>query len=167
MASLISDPTPMVLGYDPLIQLVHEDDMARAMYLAIVRDLPGAYNVVSDEPQAMSALVSQRGGRTIGLPYPLVKALMAVTWRLGQSSFAPEWVDLSRYSLVASNARLKAAGWEPQYTTAQAFRALIEAESGHNAVEPGFRAQAHQAAHPDGSDQPEDSRGQGDPGAKV
>jgi UDP-glucose 4-epimerase len=143
MASLTSDPTPLVWGCDPPIQLVHEDDMARALYLAITRDLPGVYNVVSDEPQTLSALVRLRGGRTVNLPYAAIKALMSVAWRLGRSTFAPEWVDLSRYTLVASNARLKAAGWEPQYTTAQAFRALIAPRSSRDAqgqADPGVKA---------------------------
>lgn len=124
VASLLGDPAFTVRGANPPIQLLHEADVASALHLALSRDLPGAYNVTSDEPVPLDELVRLRGGRIVALPLPLVKGLMALTWWLRLSEFAPEWVDLSRYPLVASNQKLKAAGWAPRYTTAQAFRDL-------------------------------------------
>src|SRR6516165_5325391 len=35
------------------LQLVHEDDLASAFYAMVENDLPGAYNVVGDEPDSM------------------------------------------------------------------------------------------------------------------
>ncbi len=125
MASLIANPAVLVWGYNPPVQLVHEEDVANALHLAIQKDLPGAYNLVSDEPRTLTELIEMRNGRWIALPYFLAKAMMSILWRRGASLFAPEWIELSRYSLVASNARLKAAGWQPRYTTAEAFAALM------------------------------------------
>lgn len=132
MASLMTEPTILVWGCNPPVQIVHEDDLAQALHLAIRQDLPGVYNVTSDEPRTLTELVNMRRGRSLALPFFLVKLLMAVAWRSGKSVFAPEWIDLSRYSIVASNAKLKAAGWKPRYTTAQAFLELIRA--GHSSV---------------------------------
>jgi nucleoside-diphosphate-sugar epimerase len=38
-----------IVGRDPRIQFVHEDDVAAAFMLALHRDMPGAYNVVPDD----------------------------------------------------------------------------------------------------------------------
>lgn len=125
MASLTGKTGILVSGSNPPIQLVHEEDMATALHLAIAKDLPGVYNVTSDEPRTLEELMHLRGGNTLSLPYPVARAAMWLAWRMGSSVFAPEWADLSRYPLVASNEKLKKMGWKPRYTTAQAFTDLL------------------------------------------
>lgn len=137
MASLTGKTGVMVRGFNPPIQLLHEADLASALHLAVQRDLAGTYNVVSDEPHTLKELAKMRGGRTVELPYDLARGLMAIAWRLGLSPFAPEWIDLSRYSLVASNLKLKRAGWRPRYTTPQAFADLLNSPGGGAAAAAG------------------------------
>ncbi len=127
MASLVSSTTVLVQGVDPPYQLLYEEDMARALYFAIRQDLPGIYNVTSDEPRTLRELVALRRGRALFLPYFVVYALMWALWRIGRSPFAPEWTDLLRYPLVASNEKLKRAGWTPHYTTPAALQMLVGA----------------------------------------
>ena len=126
MASLSGATALLIRGYDPPYQLLHEQDLARAIHMAIRRDMPGIYNVTSDGPRTLRELaLSQPGKRIIALPTWIVHRLMTWTWRLGRSPFAPEWIDLSRYPLVASNEKLKGMGWTPQYTTTEALKALL------------------------------------------
>jgi nucleoside-diphosphate-sugar epimerase len=126
MASLTANPTILVRGYNPPVQLVYEEDVAEAIALAVKKDLPGIYNVVGDEPCTLTQLVALRGGKSLTLPYFLVKAMMTILWRQGLSLFAPEWIELSRFSLVASNTKLKTAGWKPRYNTAEAAKLLFQ-----------------------------------------
>ena len=125
MASLVSDPAILVRGADPLYQLLHEGDLVQALHLVIRQDAPGAYNVTSDDPLTMRQLAKSRGARVISLPYAVVRGLMRVLWRSGSSDFAPEWADLTRWPVIASNEKLKRLGWKPRYTTAQALAALV------------------------------------------
>lgn len=126
MAALTSSTAMLVQGYDPPYQLLHEEDLARALSLAIRQDIPGIYNVTSDEPRTLQQLARSRSGtRVVALPRWAVRGLMWLIWRLGRSPFAPGWVDLSRYPLVASNDKLKGLGWTPQYTTTEALEALL------------------------------------------
>lgn len=127
MASMVNPTAVVVKGYDPPIQLLHEEDLAQALYLAICKDLPGIYNVTSDEARTLRQLVMSRNGKAVPLPAPIVSALLTILWRTGISVFAPEWIDLSRYSIVASNEKLKEAGWSPKYGTPEAFIAVLEA----------------------------------------
>jgi UDP-glucose 4-epimerase len=127
VASLISNTLIMVKGCNPPYQLVHEEDVASAIHLAIREDLNGAYNVTGSDPVPLKTMVEERGGNAIALPLAVLRPLIWLMWRSGQSVFAPEWLDLSRFPLVASHAKLQAAGWSPQYTTRQAYMSLIEA----------------------------------------
>ncbi len=130
MASLVSPTAILVRGANPLYQLIYEDDVAQALYLAVRKNLPGAYNVAGDAPLTLRELAKLRNGRIIALPYFLVRALMGALWRMGRSPFAPEWTDLLRYPLIVSNEKLKQAGWVPRYTTAEALQALLAATKG-------------------------------------
>ncbi|HEX6304988.1 MAG TPA: NAD-dependent epimerase/dehydratase family protein [Anaerolineales bacterium] len=125
MASLTGKTAITVRGSDPPIQLLHEADMASALYHVIRHDLPGIFNVTSDEPKTIRALLESGGSKTIALPYSLARTLMGIAWRLGTSNFAPEWIDLSRYSLIASNEKLKSNGWNPKFTTQAAYQDLL------------------------------------------
>jgi len=138
MQSLVGEITPLVRGYDPPYQILDERDLAQALLLAIQTDLPGAYNVTSDEPRTLRDLVALRGGLALELPLPLVKLFFRIAWLFGLTVFAPEWVALSQYPLVASNEKLKDAGWIPRMTTEQAYLAL-QAHYHKPAAAPSFR----------------------------
>ena len=126
MAQVVADVIPVIRGYSPIIQLLHEDDLAQALYLSISEDLPGTYNVTSDEPHTMGQLAQSRNARILPLPGFIVWMMSALLWRLGMSEFAPEFVDLlSKHAFIASNEKLKTAGWSPKYTTPEAYLSVL------------------------------------------
>ena len=45
---------PMVLGFDPRIQFVHEDDVVHALEHCVFHETPGVYNVAADGVSALS-----------------------------------------------------------------------------------------------------------------
>ena len=126
METMLSPITALVKDYDPQFQILYETDLAQALLLAITDDLPGAYNVTPDEPKTLRQLAEARGGRVLEIPHPLIKVLFNILWRTKQTPFAPEWIDPSRYSLVASNDKLKSRGWQPGKTTQEAHKTLSE-----------------------------------------
>jgi UDP-glucose 4-epimerase len=128
MQLVTSKTTILVRGYEPPGQLVHEQDVAQAIMLAIREDLPGVYNAAGDEPMTRpELLVGREGARVLRLPLWMIRWMFAALWRTGLSSFAPEWVDLLRYPFIVSTDKLKRAGWQPEYTTPEAYRDLLRA----------------------------------------
>ena len=127
MASLISRTGVLIKGFNPPIQLLHEKDLANAIHLAVVKPLPGAYNVTGDGPQTLRELYAVSKARVMELPLPIARFLMGFAWSTGQSIFSADWIDLSRFSLVASNRKIKQAGWKPEYSTLQTFREVLQA----------------------------------------
>lgn len=107
---------------DPPVQFLHLDDLASAVVLATQRRLSGVFNVAPDgwlSPGELRALLGARP--KIRLPMPLPKRLdRYVARRVGHA--APEGLlPYTRYSWVVANDRLRAEGWEPRYSSAQAF----------------------------------------------
>ena len=107
---------------DPPVQFLHLDDLASAVVLAVQRRLAGAFNVAPDGWLAPGELRALLGARPkIRLPLPAPKRLdRYVASRVGHA--APEGLlPFTRYSWVVANDRLRAAGWEPRYSSAQAY----------------------------------------------
>lgn len=126
MVSFTNNTATLVSGYDPQYQLLHENDLAQAIYLAVKENLPGIFNVAADEPMTLGALAqSKPGGKVFPVPYGLSRFLAWFSWWTKASVFAPEWLDLARFPIVVSNEAIKKRGWSPQYTTLEAYLDLI------------------------------------------
>ena len=108
------------------LQLVHEDDLASAFSAMVQNDLPGAYNVVGDDPDSMPNIAANAGLQVIEIPGETLVQAVTTAWESGVSAFGPEW--LGEGTLICSNAKLKNTGkWTPHYTTTQAFAATVKA----------------------------------------
>ena len=107
---------------DPPVQFLHLDDLASAVVLAVRRRLEGAFNVAPDGWLAPGELRALLGARPkVRVPLPAPKRLdRYVARRVGHA--APDGLlPFTRYSWVVANDRLRAAGWEPRYSSAQAY----------------------------------------------
>jgi hypothetical protein len=89
-------------------------------------DLPGAYNVVGDDPDSLPVIAAAAGLQVIEIPDDMLAQAVITAWEEGKSAFGSEW--LGEGTLICSNAKLKATGtWMPRYTTTQAFAATVKA----------------------------------------
>jgi UDP-glucose 4-epimerase len=59
---------PSVLGFDPLFQFMHDDDMATAIVLALDNNLRGVYNVAGPSPVPLSVVIREAGRKQIPVP---------------------------------------------------------------------------------------------------
>lgn len=60
--------TPMVLGFDPLFQFMHEDDVVSAIALSIEKRLRGVFNVAGPQPVPFSVVLRETGRTRLPLP---------------------------------------------------------------------------------------------------
>jgi len=66
---------PVMLGYDPLLQFIHEEDLVNAFERATLESHPGVFNVVGTEVLPLSTVLALAGKRALPLPSPLVYRL--------------------------------------------------------------------------------------------
>ena len=67
---------PMVLGFDPLFQFLHEDDAAAAIVTALSAGLRGIYNVAGPQPLPLSVIADEAGRRVLPLPEALLAMVL-------------------------------------------------------------------------------------------
>jgi UDP-glucose 4-epimerase len=116
---------PSLLGFDPRFQFVHEDDVIRAIIFALHNQLPGVYNVAGDGLLPWSEVAAICGKRTIPL-LPLATSLMGAPLRAIGVDLPQEYMNLLRFGRGVDNSRLKEAGFDYEFTSAQAVRDFVQ-----------------------------------------
>ncbi len=118
---------PTVLGYDPRLQFVHEDDVIEVLRIASHDPARGSLNSGTFNIAGDGALLLSQCSRRLGRPtVPLL--LPAVTWAgslvrtLGVTDFSPEQIRLLTHGrVVATDQMRETLGFRPAYTTAETF----------------------------------------------
>ena len=115
---------PSILGYDPRIQFVHEDDVLRAVLFALEKDLPGIYNVAGDGLIPWSEAASICGKRLAPIS-PFFTELAAVPLRrLGICDLPPETLELLRHGRGVDTRKIKRTGFSFKHTSAGAVESF-------------------------------------------
>lgn len=106
---------PMLLGFDPMLQVIHEDDVVEALAHATLGEHSGAFNVAADPPMPLLRILALAGQLPLPIAHPL--AYQAARW-LGGSKFGkamPFEPDYLRYRWVAATERMREEmGFFPQ-----------------------------------------------------
>ena len=127
LARYLSLPVvPTFAGFDPRLQLLHEDDAADAIVRATVGDHPGAFNVAGDGVVLLSQAIDIMGGTAAPVLPPYARWFSRLGLRLLAGVDLPSHLaDVLAYGSVMDCSRLPAEfGWHPGYTTRQAMDAL-------------------------------------------
>ena len=112
---------PTVLGFDPLLQFVHEMDALAALKLAIARDVPGTFNVIGDGVLPVSTVVKLAGRTALPMPWTVLQQLTALGWSANAAEVPPSFLAYLRYLCVADGERAAAElGFRAAYTTREA-----------------------------------------------
>jgi UDP-glucose 4-epimerase len=115
-----------VLGFDPMVQLIHEEDVARALALALRPGLRGVFNVTGPGEVPLSAIFRELGRRPIPIPHPLARPLVRRAFDARLSSFPPEEVDHIQYLCVVDGSRFdREAGWAPAFSLRETIRSVL------------------------------------------
>jgi UDP-glucose 4-epimerase len=117
---------PTVLGFDPRLQFVHEDDALEALRLATVGDAVGAVNVAGDGVLLLSQAARLAGRPTLPVPGPVSGPIAQVARRSGLVDFTGEQLRLLQYGRVLDTTRMRRdLGFEPGFTTRGAFTDFV------------------------------------------
>ncbi|MFF5568274.1 NAD-dependent epimerase/dehydratase family protein [Streptomyces sp. NPDC012623] len=118
---------PTVLGYDPRLQFVHEDDVLDV--LRIASDGPrrgtlnsGTFNIAGDGVLLLSQCARRLGRPTVPVVLPAVTWVGSALRAVGVTDFAPEQIRLLTHGRVVSTDQMRETlGFTPSYSTAEAF----------------------------------------------
>jgi UDP-glucose 4-epimerase len=117
---------PTVLGFDPRIQLCHEDDGVEVLRRCATEDHPGIFNVGGDGVLLLSQAVRRVGRVSVPVPAPSVSLVAGMLRRAGLVDFSPEQMRYLEHGRVADTHRLRAQlDWGPR-STAEAFQSFVD-----------------------------------------
>ncbi len=69
LATFLRGPrVPTVLGFDPLFQFMHEDDVVSAIVLSLHKRPRGIFNVAGPDPVPLSVIIRETGRRALPMP---------------------------------------------------------------------------------------------------
>ncbi len=137
---------PTVFGFDPRLQLLHEDDALEAMRLATIGDGVGVVNVAADGVLLLSQAAGIVGRPTVHVPSQLTGVVWQLMRRTRVVDFSPEQVRFLTYGRVVDTTRMRQVlGLEPAFTTRAAFEDFVEGRSLHGPLSPVVDGAYHQA----------------------
>ncbi len=116
---------PVVLGFDPRVQLIHEADCLRAFERAVREPHAGVFNVVGRGAVPLGVLLRRAGRRPLPIPGPLLRRFGELPARVSAGDPPDAFFDYLRYPFVADGSRAAAAFGEPVYTTQEAFASFV------------------------------------------
>jgi UDP-glucose 4-epimerase len=101
------NPVPTVLGFDPMVQVVHEADVVRAIELALLPGIRGIFNLAGPEPSPLSRVIKILGRQRVGVPYSLARLALRQMWSLRLTTFPPPELDHIRYVCMVDDRRAR------------------------------------------------------------
>lgn len=101
---------PYLLGFNPMMQFLHEDDMAEAIVSAWRQELVGVYNVSSDEPVPWRTAIELTRAKTFPIPAPVADVFLRMT-----GNFPGYLIDFFRYPCVITDRQFRSkVPWFPR-----------------------------------------------------
>lgn len=123
-------PKPWLPDPGTPLQLVHHDDVAGAIALAVTTTSApaGAYNLAGDGVLSISDVADALGARPIKVPQTAAAVTSEIISRLPFVPSALEWLHAGRTSVVMDISKAKEQlRWEPRYSAAQTLSELADA----------------------------------------
>lgn len=119
------DVVPTLMGFDPMVQLVHQDDVVRALLLALQPGARGVFNIAGPHPLALSKVLSTLGRATLPLPQSIAQGALERMWNLRVTSFPAPQLDFIRYVCMVDDSRARAElGYEHHHGMEETLHAV-------------------------------------------
>jgi UDP-glucose 4-epimerase len=121
------NPIPTLLGFDPMIQVIQEQDVVSAIVRALEPQVRGVFNVAGPDPMPLSHAVRILGKAALPVPYTLGKLAMRRLWSLRLTSFPAPELDHIRFVCMVDDKRARELlGFRPQVPLAQTVLSVLE-----------------------------------------
>jgi UDP-glucose 4-epimerase len=118
---------PTAFGFDPRLQLIHEDDTVEVLRRAALDDHPGVFNVAGEGVILLSQAIRRAGRIQLPVPLPAVELVGNLVRRNTDVDFTPEQLRFLNFGRVVDVTALhEQFGFRPVYTTDSAFASFLD-----------------------------------------
>ncbi|MBW9216289.1 SDR family oxidoreductase [Mumia sp. zg.B53] len=118
-----------IAGADSPFVFVWDTDLTAIVVHAVTADVTGTFNVAGDGALTIDEIAVRLGRGTLAIPEVVLRGALTVAKPLRLTQYGPEQTKFLQFRPVLDNTRLKTVfGYEPAYTSAQAFEAWRAAQ---------------------------------------
>ena len=118
---------PVVLGYDPLVQLLHPDDALDAVDAALAKGPSGIVNVVPSGTMTLLTALHLSDKLTVPVPHFVAYPVADMWWGSGVGEAPAGFIDFARFLFVADGGKARRElGFLPRYSSRDALMAYLE-----------------------------------------
>jgi UDP-glucose 4-epimerase len=119
------DRIPTMMGFDPMMQFVHEEDVCEAIALSLEHGLQGVFNVTGPGQVPLHVAIRETGGRALSLPEPLVRPFFDRLFKLGLWPYPAGALDYIKYPVTLSGRRFtEATNFRPLFGLEEIFHSV-------------------------------------------
>jgi UDP-glucose 4-epimerase len=116
---------PTLMGYDPMVQVIHVDDVVASICIALRPGVRGVFNVAGPPPSAVSQVIELAGRTRLPVPQTLFRAVLKRLWRMHATSFPTPELDFIKYVCMVDDGRARRdLGYAPRRDLAATVRAI-------------------------------------------
>ncbi|WP_279103381.1 NAD-dependent epimerase/dehydratase family protein [Gordonia paraffinivorans] len=128
MSSYLSLPVvPTVIGYQPRLQFLHEEDTLAAMEHATLAGKAGTFNVAGEGVVTLTQAIRRIGHIELPVPAGLLAPISGVFQDLRSAKLRSSQTEFLTYGRVLDTTRMRTElGFVPKYTTLETLDDFIE-----------------------------------------
>lgn len=116
---------PTLLGFDPMMQVIHQDDLVNAITKALVPGSRGIFNVAGPSPLPLSRLIALSGRPHVTVPHILARGVADRLFHLRATSFPAPEIDHIRYVCMVDDRRAREVlGYTPTHSIEETVHAV-------------------------------------------
>lgn len=118
---------PTLLGFDPMMQVIHQDDIVWVLCAALRAGVRGIFNVGGPAPVPLSRALELLKRTVVSVPHSVARRALDSLFRFRVTSFPAPELDFIRYVCMVDDSRVRAAlGYRPAHDLLETLRAVDE-----------------------------------------
>ncbi len=116
---------PTVMGFDPMMQFIHEEDVSEAIALSLQHGLQGVFNVVGPGEVPLHTAIRECRGTAVSMPEPLMRPLFDRLFRWGLIPYPPGAIDYLKFPITLAGSRyVEATDVSPLFGLEEIFQSV-------------------------------------------
>ncbi len=118
---------PTLMGFDPMVQVIHQDDVVSAIERALSPGMRGIYNLSGPPPLPLSRLIGHTKRPKLAIPHMVAEGLIKRLFRYRATSFPAPELDHIRYVCMVDDKRARSQlGHSPAHDIEATVAAIDE-----------------------------------------
>ncbi|MFQ5416453.1 MAG: NAD-dependent epimerase/dehydratase family protein [Myxococcota bacterium] len=116
---------PSVMGFDPMMQFIHEEDLAEAIALAVEHGLQGVFNVTGPGEVPLHTAIRVTGGSALPMPEFVLRPLFERLFRFGLIPYPAGALDYLKFPITLDGDRfVDATGFRPAFSLEETLHSV-------------------------------------------